>query len=198
MIVIQYKQGICEKLIESAKIYKSVFMGFEYLIYSKKFVHRPYYIISAIEGNFSHLAGIKTLIPASSFYFHCINGTLHEAHFDFKDDKFVKGTIRRKLKAFSDIPDFFLRPLIAEENFSKGKAMCAFGSSNGKATIGFTRPINMRPMTLLMGNCLDPHHSVDVSLVLKRKKGESMFNEVMQCACLEFATLYPDLMDLRE
>ena len=43
---ISYKQRVCEKLTISASIYKSVFIDFDYLIYSDKFVLNPYYIIN--------------------------------------------------------------------------------------------------------------------------------------------------------
>lgn len=183
MISASYKQSVCEKLINSAAIYKSVFMDFEYLIYSTAFTIEPYYIISAIEGNFSHLTGVKILVPAYDFYVACLGGTLKETDFDFIDkhhgEKSVKGTIRRKFKAFSELPYLFSRDLKAEESFSKGDIHCTIGTSDNQITLGFIRS-PVRPMTLLKGNCLNPANTVDVSLVLRRTRGSSNFDTIIQ------------------
>ena len=174
------KQRVCKDLFISAQIYKSVFMNYDYLIYSDNFVINPYYIISSIEGNFSHLTGIKPLIPANDFYFACLNSTLQETDFEYKNEKSFKGTIKRKFKAFSELPYFFRQNLKAEENFYKGNVYCSVAAADNLITVGFIQLPAVRPMTLLKGNCLKPTKTVDITLVLRRDKGSKEFDTIIQ------------------
>jgi len=94
-------------------------------------VNAPYYIIHAHTDNFAHLTGVKNLISPNEFYIACLDATINESHFDFideyKGEKSVKNTIKRKHRAFLTLPDFFYKPLRAEENFIKGSVHCTIG-----------------------------------------------------------------------
>jgi hypothetical protein len=77
-------------------------MDYDYLIYSDKFTVNPYYIISAIAGNFEHLTGVYSFIPAAEFYSRCIERTLEEADFDIDGkDKPAKDVTRLQLGLFN-------------------------------------------------------------------------------------------------
>jgi len=189
------KQRICDNLIDSAKIYQSVFMDYDYLIYSNHFTIVPYYIISGIEGNFAHLTGVKPLIPARDFYLACLDSTLRETDFEYRNEKSVKGTVKRKLKSFFELPRFFCRDLKAEENFSKGNILCTVGTADNLITVGFIQLPHVRPMTLLKGNRLDPLKAVDITLVLRRDKGSKEFNAVIQGGPGDMLSLLNKLMN---
>jgi hypothetical protein len=197
-----FKQRVTGELSNCAAIYKSVFMDYDYLIYSGQFIREPYYILNAHEDNFVHLTGVKPLIPASDFYTLCLHGTLQENHFNLIDEhkgvNSAKGTVRRKLRAFSYLPDLFSCKLQAEEAFDKGKIKCVLGTADDKITVGFIMPQNLRPMTLLKNNCLTQSKAVDISLVLRRDKGAKKFNTVTQSDLQRFCADYPDIADLRE
>ena len=46
-----FKERVHEAIIEGAADYKAVFVDYEYLIYSKDFKSKPYFIVSAEEDN---------------------------------------------------------------------------------------------------------------------------------------------------
>lgn len=53
----------------------------------------------------------KRYISAQSFFDKCIDGSLSENDFDFikkgQDERLVKGTVRREIKALSDMMGLF-------------------------------------------------------------------------------------------
>jgi hypothetical protein len=179
-----FKQRVHNDLIQSARIYKSVFMDYDYLIFSEEFIYENYYVVKAHEDNFAHLTGVNRLISADDFYFRCLNATLNESDFDFKDkvksEKSVKNTVRRKSIAFLNLPDFFSNVLQAKESFSKGNVHCVVGAANNAISIGFIVPPNLRPMSLLKGNTLNQAKAVNVSLVLRRNRNADRFDTILQ------------------
>ena len=119
-----FKQSVRGKLMSCAAIYKSVFIDYEYLIYSDGFTMNPFYIIDAHEDNFAHLTGVKSLLSVGDFYTACISGSLNENDFSFADrnhsEKSVKGTVRRKLQAFHEVVNFFCSQPEGRGIFYKG------------------------------------------------------------------------------
>ena len=73
-----FKTRVKEIAITESKKYKDVFVDHQYLIYSKGFKKRDYYILSAEKDNFLHLVGINTDLSAASFFDKCYDGTLIE------------------------------------------------------------------------------------------------------------------------
>ena len=177
-----YKLRLLAELINRAKIYKSVFMDYDYLIYSNHFTVEPYYIINAIDGNFAHLTGVKPIISASDFYYACLNSTLQEAHFTYID----KGSVHRKIKAFLNLQYLFFNNFQVEEIFSKGSIRCAIGTSDGQITVGFAKSVDVNPMTLLKGNQFDQSKAVDISLVLRRNKGTKNSTQLFKAIFIDF------------
>ena len=192
-----FKERVCNELIICAAIYKSIFIDYDYLIYSSDFTKESYYIISAYEENYAHLTGVHSLISARDFYLRCLNGTLRESDFDFidmhKDEKSVKGTVRRKLKSLAELPNLFSQNLKAEECFSKGRVYCVIATANNQITIGFVKTENILPKTLLKGNCLNQTKAVDVSLVLRRNRCSDKFDTIIQGDIETFCPLFPDI-----
>jgi hypothetical protein len=182
--VMNFKQRICGELINAAQIYKSVFMDHDYLIYNDDFNNEPYYIINATEGNFVHLTGVNPLLSAYDFYKACLNAILQETDFNFADvyksENSVKGSVKRKLKSFLNLSNLFSSDLKAEENFTKGHVHCSIGTTDNQITVGFIKSGNVKPKTLLKGNCLNTVNAVDITLVLRRKKGSVKFDTVLQ------------------
>jgi hypothetical protein len=175
-----FKQRVFNELASCAAIYKAVFLDYEYLIFSEGFKFQPYYILSAYEDNFAHLTGVYSRLSAVEFYRNCLNGTLKESDLNFngKNAKSTKGTIRRKIKAFSHMKNLFCGKIVAEENFKKGGIQCQIATADGNITMGFVNVKNSRPMTLLKGNCIDKANAVDVTLILRRNKGTEKFETI--------------------
>ena len=80
---ISFKQRVCQSIIDQSKIYKKVFIDRQYLICSKCFTNRKYYILVANKDNYLHLVGIHTTLTPSEFFEKCFNDTLTENDFDF-------------------------------------------------------------------------------------------------------------------
>ena len=192
-----FKQRVHGAIISGAAIYKSVFIDYEYLIYSSGFKKKPYYIISAAEDNYPHLTGVNPLISAQNFYNHCLNGILQETDFDFsskyKSEKEVIGSVRRKIQILPFLPTLFSNNLLAEEDFSKGNVHCSLATADNILTMGFVDSIVLRPKTLLKKNELDMRKAVDITLVLRRSRGFEKFDTVLQGDVSEFNALYTDI-----
>lgn len=116
-----FKERVRLEIIKAAKKYKEIYVDYEYLICSEAFSKRSYYIVDAEKDNFQHLTGVHSQISAQSFFDKCIDGSLSEDDFDFikkgQDEKSVKGTVRRKIKALPDMMGLFRAGLLAEEDF---------------------------------------------------------------------------------
>jgi len=192
-----FKQRVHEEIIKGAAIYKSVFIDYEYLIYSSDFKKKPYYIISAAEDNYPHLTGVNSLIPAQDFYNRCLDNTLQETDFNFlskyKSEKEVIGSVRRKIQVLPLLSTFFLNSLQAEEDFSKGSVHCSLATSDNSLTIGFVDVAVLRPKTLLKKNELNIQKAADVTLILRQKRGEDRYSAVIQGDSKIFSELYPEV-----
>ena len=57
---------------------------------------------------------------------------------------------------------------------------CTLGTTDNKITIGFIDALKIRPKSLLKGNLLSPINTVDVTLILRRKKRSGCFDKVVQ------------------
>ena len=95
-----FKQRVHHSIISGADIFKSVFLGYEYLLYNPDFKYYPYYIISANEDNYAHLTGVHSLVSAQEFFNKCYDGTIQESEFDFMNQRILKN--RQKTLAMSN------------------------------------------------------------------------------------------------
>lgn len=176
-----FKERVRLELIKAAKKYEEIYVDYEYLIYSEAFEHRNYYIIDAKKDNFQHLTGVHSRISAKIFFDKCRDGSLSEEDFDFmkkgQDEKSVKGTVRRKIKALPDMMDLFREGMQAEEDFRKNRVICSFATADGNCTLGFTDTEKARPKSLIRGNELENPKAVE--LVLRRKSGMRFFDEIV-------------------
>ena len=168
-----FKTRVKEIAITESKNYKDVFVDHQYLICSKGFKKRDYYILSAEKDNFLHLVGINTDLSAASFFDKCYDGTLNEDDFDFnkegKNENSIKGSVRRKIKSLEKISTLFQDDILIEEDFRKNKIVCAIATTDTQITLGFSDGTVSRPKTLLKGNELKTN-PLTVDLVLSKKR----------------------------
>ena len=192
-----FKERVHTEIIKGAAIYKAVFIDYEYLVYSKDFKNKPYYIISAEEDNYPHLTGVNILLSAQCFYNSCLSGALKHTDFDFaskyRTEKEVVGSVRRKIQVLPLLPSFFVNNLQAEEDFSKGSVHCSLATADRSLTIGFIDVDVLRPKTLLKKNELNSKNAIDITHILKRNRGADQFDAVIQGDIKEFISLYPDV-----
>lgn len=64
---ISFKQRVCQSIIDQSKIYQKIFVDRQYLICSKCFKNRKYYILVANKDNYLHLVGVHTNLTPSDF-----------------------------------------------------------------------------------------------------------------------------------
>lgn len=176
-----FKKRVCFEIIKAAAQYKSTYVDYEYLICSEAFRQNKYYIVTAKEDNFQHLTGVHSNLSAQEFFDKCMQKTLSEQDFDFikygQDEKSVKGTVRRKIKVLPNMMELFREGLEAEESFVKNKVICSFATTDNSCTLGFSDSKRTYPKSLIQGNCLKNPKAVE--LILRRKSGEKLFNEVV-------------------
>ena len=179
---ISFKTRVKQIAIAESKKYKDLFIDHQYLICSKKFQKRDYYIISGEKDNFLHHVGINTYLSAAAFFDKCYDGTLTEDDFDFNkrgnDENRIKGSVRRKIRSLERLSTLFQNDLLIEENFRKNNIACAIATTDKQITIGFTEGYLSRPKTLLKGNELKTN-PLSVDLVLSKKKNEKKFNKII-------------------
>lgn len=75
--------------------------------------------------------------------------------------------------------NIFSTETYVEEDFQKNRIKCALAAGNTDATLGFVVTGKAKPMTLLKGNELDVSKSKKLNLVLRRKKGDTTFSEIL-------------------
>ena len=176
-----FKKRVCLEIIQAAKKYKETYLDYEYLICSESFINRKYYIVDAQKDNFQHLTGVHSWLSPQIFFDKCYQGILSEEDFDFvkkgQNEKFIKGTVRRKIKALPDMMELFKPGMLAEENFRKNKVFCSFATADGSCTLGFSESEKTRPKSLIKGNALDNPQIVE--LVLRKKSGTEFFDEIV-------------------
>lgn len=179
---VSFKTRVKRIAIAESKKYKDLLIDHQYLICSKQFQKRDYYIISGEKDNFLHLVGINTYLSAAAFFDKCYDGTLTEDDFDFNkrgnDENSIKGSVRRKIRSLKRLGTLFQNDLLIEENFRKNNISCAIATTDKQITIGFTEGVLSRPKTLLKGNELKTN-PLSVDLVLSKKKNEKRFNKII-------------------
>ena len=187
-----FKERARKSIISGAAVYKSVFVDYEYLIYSADFKNRDYYIITAEESNYPHMTGVHSLLSAQDFFDRCLDGSLKITEFDFSDirrsEQEIKGSVKRKIQIIPLLSNLFVNKLQAEEDFIKGKIYCSLATADNRLTIGFIDS-SSRPKTLLKYNQLSPSKAVDISLVLKRNKNSEVFDTIIQGSDKELLSL---------
>lgn len=178
--IISFKERIINVVTENAILYYENLVKYDYLLCSEAF-NIKYNTISACEDNFLHLIGINTNLKAKEFFDKAINKTLNENDFDFnkkgQSPKSVKGCVREKIKVLSNLVNFYKFELEAEENFEKNAISCLFAASDGDFTVGIAK--YGRPMTLLKNNQLNPDKQKPVELILRKKRKENKYNEIV-------------------
>lgn len=179
-----FKKRVCETAIACAQIYKTEFIDYNYLICSKAFSLKSFYIINAHPDNFQHLLGVHSLISAKEFFERSYSGTLTTEDFDFvkpkQDTKVVKGFVRRKIKILpTALKIFHNESILVEENFIKNRISCSFATSDNICTIGFENHNYSVPKTLLKSNELDTEKSKPVDLIFRKKKSDRFFTEII-------------------
>lgn len=108
----------------------------------------------------------------------------------------VKGSVRRKINSLPSIMNIFNGSATVEEEFEKNRIKCSFATANGICTLGFTKSIPTKPMTLLKGNQLDKEKSKPIALVLRRKSGEAQFSKVIIGGEAELKYYFDNIKDL--
>lgn len=66
-----------------------------------------------------------------------------------------------------------------EEDFVKNRIRCSFATESSNVTLGFVVDGKAKPMTLLKGNELNSSKAKRLELVLRRRKGEDKFSEIL-------------------
>lgn len=59
-----FKTRVKEEAVRCSKIYKDLFVDYDYLLCSEAFTDAEYYIIQAHEDNYEHLTGVGTNLKA--------------------------------------------------------------------------------------------------------------------------------------
>ena len=178
-----FVERVRKTLIKCSKAYKKNFVDFEYLICSKAFEKKKYYIINAKEDNFQHLTGVHANVSPLDFFNKCYDGTLCETDFDFlkrgQSEKSVKGSVREKIKVLESAMELFSNnQIFVQEEFCKNKIICSFATSAKNFTLGFIDNVYSSPKSLLKNNQLKGDCCV-VDLVVRKNKNEQKFSEVI-------------------
>lgn len=210
-------------IIAGAIDYCDYFINYDYLIVSDAFIKNNYYIISAVEGNYLHLTGVKTALSATHFFKKCIaaDAPLQESDFSISEaiDPLLpknvqksqktraKGNVRRKIQALPKIKGIFHNPdTLVEEDFVKNRVHCTIAAKKEISTMGFIKassidPCSVKPNTLLKEQSLSPN-AKPIKLALRRKRGDKLFNEITigdkkildECACFLKDLISTDLL----
>lgn len=135
------------------------------------------------KNNYQHLTGVSYASSAEDFFDRCLDGTLTEADISFsksgRSEAEIKGSVRRKINSLPSIIGIFSGPCSVEEDFSKNRIFCSFAAANTACTLGFTFAANTKPMTLLNGNQLKDSSAKPLTLVLRRKRRECFFTDMI-------------------
>lgn len=196
-----FKTRVKEEAIKCSRIYKELFVDYDYLLCSDVFAKAEYYIIQGHEDNYKHLTGVETDIKASDFFNRCYEGTLSEDDFRFEknghSESEVKGAVREKIRVLSDISNVFSANSTVEEGFHKNAIKCSFAVEGCTFTLGFTCKDRSKPMTLLRGKRLDQSKAGAMDLVLRKQKAEKKYNEIVvgnECALKKYGVRIKGLL----
>lgn len=178
-----FKERVKEEAITNAKMFKEFFVDCEYLICSEAFEKKPYYIIGAHTSNYEHLTGVSSSISADVFFSKCLDGTLQEGDFAFskkgQSEAEVKGSVRRKINALPSLSALFEAETLVEEDFVKNRVKCSFAAGKTACTLGFANSFPSKPQSLMKGNQLNLNKAKPAELVLRRKRGEPVFDKII-------------------
>lgn len=115
-----FKTKVKEEAIRCSKLYKSLFVDYDYLLCSDAFTKAEYYIIQGHKDNYRHLTGVATEVSAETFFDKCYDGTLTEDDFLFEkrnqSESQTKGAVRDKIRVLPDIGNISVE--IAAEKLS--------------------------------------------------------------------------------
>lgn len=181
--VVPFKTKVKECAISNAPHFKNNFIESEYILFSNILPYdEKYCTVKGNSGNYLHLVGVNTSMPAAVFFRKCLNKTLADTDFDFEKrgvgTKALKGAVRDKIKVLNDMVNLFDgREIIIQPDFKKNQIDCAIGSTDGKCTLGFAT--SGHPKSLLKGNHLNADKSSVVDLILKRKSSEKLFSQII-------------------
>ncbi len=180
---ISFKERVRQTVIDCSKKYKSNYVDYDYLVCSKAFTKKDYYIISAYEDNYQHLTGVHSLISPQDFFNKCYDGSLSECDFDFikkgQSEKSVKGSVREKIAVLDSTMDLFSYPEIyVEESFHKNRVFCSFATAINSFTLGFANDKYATPKSLLKNNKLSNNLN-KVDLIIRKHKTEELYNEIV-------------------
>lgn len=195
-----FKERVAQIANEQAKIYKSVYVDYEYLLCSNAFTHSDYYIIAATPKNYKHLIGVNSPLSPEDFYDKCLASRLSPTDFDFvkknQSEKDVKGSVRRKIKALPAFNTMITKDLVAQERFVKNKVVCSFATTDAAITAGFIDAGKARPKTLLSGDEIDWSKADSVDLILRKKVGEPLFTDILVGSHDDLLCYYPKIKNL--
>lgn len=181
--VIPFKTKVKDCAISNAPHFKDNFIESEYAIFSNILPHdKKYCIVKGNSGNYLHLVGVNTSMPAEVFFRKCLNKTLADSDFDFEKrgvgSKALKGAVRDKIKVLNNMVNLFDgKEIMIQPDFKKNQIDCAIGSTDGECTLGFAS--SGHPKSLLKGNLLSADKSSAVDLILKRVSGEILFSQIV-------------------
>ncbi|MFI3213409.1 MAG: PBECR4 domain-containing protein [Eubacteriales bacterium] len=68
---ISFKERVRKAAIDGAQLYKKNFVDCEYLICSKAFNEKQYYVAKADKSNYLHLIGVHTELTPEYFFEKC-------------------------------------------------------------------------------------------------------------------------------
>lgn len=179
--VVPFKTKVRDCAIANAPRFKDNFIENEYAVFSNILpCDKKYCIIKSNSGNYLHLVGVNTSIPAEAFFRKCLNKTLANSDFDFEKrgvgTKALKGAVRDKIKVLSNMVNLFDgKEILIQPNFKKNQIDCAIGSSDGECTLGFAS--SGHPKSLLKGNLLNNDKSSTVELILKKNQARNCFRK---------------------
>ncbi|WP_026655328.1 PBECR4 domain-containing protein [Butyrivibrio sp. AE3003] len=180
--IVSFKERVKNCAIENAKIFNDNFVNFEYCIISRAFNDGGYYITKAFDGNYLHLVGVNTSMPADSFFKKCLDGTLTESDFDFVKrgvgKNALKGAVREKIHVLPNMVTIFEgKPINVQCSFKKNQVICAFASTDNKCTLGFSN--SGHPKSLLKGDYLDDNKKFPVEAILRKTHESEIFDELV-------------------
>lgn len=186
---VSFKERVKNTAINQARVYKEIYMDYEYLVCSDAFTQSDYYIINGKEENYLHLIGVNVKISdtqslsAIEFFEKCYYDRLVEDDFNFLKDgqaeKDVKGSVRKKIKVLPNMMSLFSSKIKVEEKFIKNSILCTFATSDNQCTLGFINTSKSYPKSLMSGNQLNASKAKDVSLLLRKGVNEEKFNKII-------------------
>ena len=181
---ISFNERVRQEAVKYSKVYKSNFLDYDYLICSDAFHENAYYIVSARKDNYKHLIGVSSQVSPHDFFEKCFNDTLSIEDFNFikkgQEEKDVKGSVRRKIKALPFALEIFNSTcLMAEERFSKNRVYCSFATAENKCTLGFASGKYSVPKTLLKNNELNCQKAKRVDFIFRKSRSKTTFDELI-------------------